>query len=97
VVPVKLGAIGQAVANAALAQQCRVHLKGIVLNCIHPCTAEDQAHWAPPDLITRLTGLPVLGTLPHLPDPTQLAALAHVASNLDLEHLLPLGLPVLNR
>ncbi|MGL5058815.1 MAG: dethiobiotin synthase, partial [Microcoleus sp.] len=33
VVPVKLGAIGQAVANVALARQTNVNLRGIVLNC----------------------------------------------------------------
>ncbi|MBD0263750.1 MAG: ATP-dependent dethiobiotin synthetase BioD, partial [Tolypothrix sp. Co-bin9] len=38
VVPVKLGAIGQAVANVALAKQSRVHLVGIVLNCVEPRT-----------------------------------------------------------
>ncbi|HEY9909721.1 MAG TPA: dethiobiotin synthase [Thermosynechococcaceae cyanobacterium] len=90
VVPVRLGAIGQAVAHAALAQQCRVHLKGIVLNCVQPCTQEEIADLAPADLIRSLTHLPVLGLLPHLPDPGDLDKLAQVASNLDLERLLPL-------
>ena len=96
VVPVQLGAIGQAVANAALAQQCRVHLKGIVLNCVHPCTPEQQAQWTPPDLIQSLTSLPILGTIPHLSNPTHLPRLAQVASDLDLERLLPLGMPVVS-
>lgn len=94
VVPVKLGAIGQAVANAALAATCRVHVKGIVLNCVKPCTPEEQAHWTPPDLIQSLTNLPILGTLPHLSDPMDLQRLAQAASDLDLERLLPLGMPV---
>jgi dethiobiotin synthetase len=92
VVPVKLGAIGQAVANVALARQTRVHLKGIVLNCVEPCTAEDIEQWASADLIQSLTRIPVLGLMPHLADPTDLAQLAQVASNLTLERLLPVPL-----
>ena len=93
VVPVKLGAIGQAVANVALARQTRVHLKGIVLNCVEPCTQEDIDHWASADLIQSLTQTPVLGVMPHLADPMNLAQLAQAASNLTLERLLavPLG------
>ncbi|MGA7937676.1 MAG: dethiobiotin synthase [Kovacikia sp.] len=90
VVPVKLGAIGQAVANVALARMSRVHLKGIVLNCVRPCSEEDIANWAPADLIRSLTGVPILGLIPHLPDPIDLDKLAQVASNLDLERLIPL-------
>jgi dethiobiotin synthetase len=89
VVPVKLGAIGQAVANVALAKLCRVHLKGIVLNCVQACSETDVDNWAPADLIQSLTGVPVLGLIPHLPDPTDLDKLAQVASNLDLEQILP--------
>ncbi len=91
VVPVKLGAIGQAVANVALARQTRVHLKGIVLNCVQPCSAEAIAQWAPADMIQRLTGVPVLGLLPYFSDRMDLTALAQAASNLDLERLLPLA------
>lgn len=87
VVPVKLGAIGQAVANVALARQSRLQLKGIVLNCVQPCSAEAIASWAPKDLIESLTQVPVLGALPYLSNPTDLAKLAQVASNLDLEYL----------
>lgn len=94
VVPVKLGAIGQTVANVALARQCRVHLKGIVLNCAQPCTPEQQAQWAPVDLIQSLTSVPILGSIPHVADPTDLTRLVQVASDLDLERLLPLGLPI---
>lgn len=90
VVPVKLGAIAQAVANVALARQSKIYLKGIVLNCVQPCSTEQIADWAPQDLIQSLTHTPVLGTLPHLSDPTDLTKLAQVASNLDLERLIPL-------
>lgn len=91
VVPVKLGAIGQAVANVALAERSRVHLKGIVLNCITPVTADEVDQWANIALIETLTRLPVLGVLPHLEDPTNLNQLATIASDLALEKLLPLA------
>lgn len=90
VVPVKLGAIGQTVANVALARQTRVHLKGIVLNCVQPCTEQEIADWAPADLIRSLTNIPILGLIPHLSDPSDLNELAQAAANLDLECLLPL-------
>lgn len=89
VVPVRLGAIAQAVANVALARQSRVHLKGIVLSCVQPCTEQEIADWAPADLIQSLTQTPVLGCLPHVKDPTDLVELAQVASNLNLEQFLP--------
>lgn len=87
VVPVRLGAIAQAVANVALARQSRLNLKGIVLNCVQPCTTEEMANWAPSGLIQSLTQTPVLGIIPHLSNPTDLLKLAQVASDLDLEHL----------
>lgn len=90
VVPVKLGAIGQAVANVALARQTRVHLKGIVLNCLHPCSNQEIENWAPAALIQSLTGVPVFGVLPHLHDRTNLDLLAQAASHLELERILPL-------
>jgi dethiobiotin synthetase len=89
VVPVKLGAIGQAVANVALAQQCRVYLKGIVLNCTQSLTQQEIDNWAPADLIQSLTNVPVLGLIPYLADPADLSKLAQVAAQLDLERLLP--------
>jgi dethiobiotin synthetase len=90
VVPVRLGAISQAVANVALARQTRVHLLGIVLNCVQPCHTAQIADWAPVQLIQSLTNVPVLGCVPHLDNPADLSQLAQVASNLDLERLLPL-------
>lgn len=88
VVPVKLGCIAQAVANVALARQCKVMLKGIVLNCVQPCSDTAIADWAPIDLIQSFTKIPVLGVLPHLQNRTDLDKLAQVASALDLERLL---------
>ncbi len=85
VVPVRLGAITQAVANVALARQSRVNLKGIVLNCVQPRSNAEIADWTPPDLIQSLTNTPVLGCLPYLDNPADLDKLAQVASALDLE------------
>ncbi|MGB3137511.1 MAG: ATP-dependent dethiobiotin synthetase BioD, partial [Nodosilinea sp.] len=89
VVPVRLGAIGQAVANVALARQSDIDLRGIVLNCTQPCSDSDAARWAPADLMTQLTQVPVLGTLPYLPSPESAEALAAAAAALDLEALAP--------
>ncbi len=91
VVPVKLGAIAQAVANVALARQENLALRGIVLNCNQPCDAEAIDCWAPASLITNLTQVPVLGVMPYLPNPEDPAALAAAATKLDLESLFPLA------
>jgi dethiobiotin synthetase len=68
VIPIKLGAISQAVANVALARQCKVKLRGIVLNCSQPVTAEEIDLWSPRNLIQSLTQVPVLGILPYFND-----------------------------
>jgi len=93
VIPVKLGAIAQAVANVALARQAKVQLRGLVLNCVQPCTLEDIENWAPAELIQSLTQVPVLGTMPYLQDPSDRAQLAQIASGLDLEQLSPYFCP----
>lgn len=89
IVPVRLGAIAAAVANVALARQARVNLKGIVLNCREPRTQAEIADWTPTELIESLTRVPILGVLPHLPQPTDLTALADAAAQLDLEAIMP--------
>lgn len=90
VVPVKLGAIAQAVANVALARSSHLDLRGIVLNCPEPRSPEECDRLAPADWIANLTQVPVLGTLPYQtkwnPAPS-LPALAQAAANLDLERL----------
>jgi dethiobiotin synthetase len=88
VVPVRLGAIGQAVANVALARHSGFNLRGIVLNCVQASSEQEIADWTPIHLIESLTQIPVLGILPHLDDPNDLAKLAQAASELDLERLL---------
>jgi dethiobiotin synthetase len=94
VVPVKLGAIGQVVANIALAERSNLRVQGIVRSCIKPCTDDELENWASQDLIETLTGLQVLGTLPYLEDPENVEVLAQVASGLDLELLLPKRLTI---
>lgn len=90
VVPVQPGAIAQAAAHVALAHCAKAYLKGIVLNCVQPCTEEQLMDWAAPRLIQSLTQKPVLGCLPHIADITDLSKLAQLASNLEIERLLPL-------
>lgn len=90
VVPIKLGSISQAVANVALARESGSKLKGIVLSCIQPLSQDEILDLAPQELIESLTRIPVLGTIPFLENPTDLDKLASVASNLDLEFILPL-------
>ncbi|MEM7553989.1 MAG: dethiobiotin synthase [Cyanobacteria bacterium P01_A01_bin.84] len=85
VLPVKLGAISQAVANIALARQSKIKIVGIVLNCTQPGMENQIQDLAPTDLIQSLTNIPVLGYLPYLENPSDLEKLAQVASNLDLE------------
>lgn len=89
VVPVKLGSIAAAVANVALAQQKKVMLKGIVLNCAQPCTQGQIDNWAPTELIESLTQMPVLGMLPYLKQIKDLEILAEAAAKLDLERIMP--------
>ncbi|MBD2133644.1 MULTISPECIES: dethiobiotin synthase [unclassified Sphaerospermopsis] len=88
VVPVRLGAIAQVVANVALARQAKINLRGIVLNCTQPRFDEEIADLTPPELIESFTHIPVLGCLPFLEDPNNLEQLAEVGSNLDWERLL---------
>lgn len=74
-------------ANVALARQSRLHLKGILLNAVQPCSSQDWQDWAPVDLIQSLTRKPVLGCIPYLDDPLDQAKLIKVASDLELEML----------
>ncbi|MEL7036914.1 MAG: dethiobiotin synthase [Cyanobacteria bacterium J06592_8] len=89
VVPVRLGAISQAVANVALARRMGVNLVGIVLNCVHPCTQQEIENWTPISMIESLTQIPILGTLPYLENPQDVEQLAQIAAHLNLELLFP--------
>ncbi|MEB3180203.1 MAG: dethiobiotin synthase [Nostocaceae cyanobacterium] len=90
VVPVKLGSISQAVANVALAKQCRVNLLGIILNCVKPCTEEEITDLTPITLIQSLTNTPILGCIPYQENISDMAELAKVGAHLDMERLIPM-------
>lgn len=89
VAPVRPGAVAQIVANVALARQCRLNLKGILLNAVHPCHPNDWEAWVPIDLIQSLTSKPVLGCLPHLSQPDNPDQLIQAVSDWQLEQLFP--------
>ncbi|MEM9266135.1 MAG: dethiobiotin synthase [Cyanobacteria bacterium P01_F01_bin.13] len=89
VVPVKLGAIAATVANVALARQQRLQLQGIVLNCTTPDAGANLHQLTPPDLISNLTRVPVLGVLPYFSAPTDLDQLSSAARELTLEAIMP--------
>jgi dethiobiotin synthetase len=89
VVPVRLGAIGQAIAQVALAQKAKVNLRGFILSCSEACSTEEVEQWTSIDLLESMTQQPVLGLLPHLSDPTDLKQLAQAAAQWNLETLLP--------
>ncbi|MDJ0691415.1 MAG: dethiobiotin synthase [Xenococcaceae cyanobacterium MO_188.B32] len=89
VVPVKLGAIAQAVANVALARSLNIELKGIILSCSQPETEQNIADLAPAELIQSLTQVPILGTIPFIDNLANKEKLAQTASHLDLELIFP--------
>ena len=92
VVPVKLGAIAQTVANVALARSLKIDLKGIILNCSQPETQETIEDFTPIDLIESLTQIPIIGTLPYIENIDNLAQrdrLAQAVQDWDLELILP--------
>ena len=89
VVPVRLGAIAQAVANVALARSLNIELKGIILSCSQPDFEENIADLAPAELIQSLTQAPVIGTIPFTSNLADKEKLAQIASHLDLELIFP--------
>jgi dethiobiotin synthetase len=88
VVPVRLGAISQAIANVALANLQKVKLRGIVLSCSQVYTTEEIEELAPPQMISRLASVPVLGILPYVNDLSDISQLSLAASELDIERIL---------
>jgi dethiobiotin synthetase len=88
VVPVKLGAIGQTIAQVALARQHRLNMLGLILSCPQDCTPEEIDRLTPKSLLESFTQIPVLGTLPHLgQDIEHLDRLAEYASDWQLNEL----------
>ena len=90
VVPVKLGAIAQAVANVALARSLKIDLRGIILSCISPLdNSTELEQLAPRNLIESLTQTSILGILPYIQDLRDRNKLATLASGWDVELILP--------
>lgn len=87
VVPVRLGGISQAIANVALANSCKVKLKGIVLSCSQVYSPTEIEEFTPPEMISRLASIPVLGILPYINDLNDISQLAQAASALDIERI----------
>ncbi len=85
VIPVRLGAIGQAVAQVALARQVGVPLRGLVLNEREPLTPEQRRDWAPVGLIQRLTGVPVVAEFPYVADTSDPVCLKRAALAVDAQ------------
>jgi len=88
VVPVGGNAIAQAVAHVALARQSRIHLKGIVLNCVQPAPEQQITDRVDVNLLRSLTQSPILGCIPHIVDTSDLDKLAYAVSELALENLM---------
>lgn len=88
VVPVRLGAMGQAVANLALAREKKLMIRGLIRNCLTPCTEVEIEQWANQTLLETLTHTPVIGTIPYL-EKAEIPNLAKAAASLQLEALLP--------
>ena len=89
VVPVKLGAIANVVANVALARSLKIDLKGVILNCTHPEALASIDDLTPIDLIQSLIQVPIVGTLPYIEDLNDTDRLGKIVSNWDIETILP--------
>jgi dethiobiotin synthetase len=89
VVGVKLGCLGQALAQTALARQAKVNLRGFVLSCAEPESQVCLEDWANIPLLEAMSQLPVLGVVPYLAEEQRrdLNVLAEAAAYLDLEKL----------
>ena len=89
VVPVKLGAIANTVANVALARSLKIDLRGIILNCSQLEATGRTEDLTPIDLIQSLTQMPVIGTLPYAKDWNNRDRIAGKVADWDLELILP--------
>lgn len=89
VVPIKLGAIANAVANVALARSLNIDLRGIILNCSQLEAIGRTEDLTPIDLIQSLTQIPIIGTLPYAKNWANSDRIAQKVANWDLELILP--------
>lgn len=89
VVPVRLGSLGQAIAQVSLARERKVHLQGIILSCGDRDAPGKIAELTPPDMLQRFTQIPVLGVMPYVENLADHQVLAAIAADWQLETLLP--------
>ncbi|ANV91620.1 dethiobiotin synthase [Picosynechococcus sp. PCC 8807] len=89
VVPVKLGSIGQAIAQVSLARERKVNLKGIILSCGTPEAMGQIEALTPPTMVQQFTQIPVLGVMPYAENLLDAQALAKVAAPWHLEQFIP--------
>ena len=89
VVPVKLGTIGQTIGQVSLARERNVPLQGLVLSCGTPDAYDQIEDLAPPAILEKFTGIPVIGTLPYVKDWSDRQWLAETVASWDLEKLWP--------
>ncbi len=87
VVPVKLGSIGQAIAQVSLARERKVNLKGIILSCGTPEAMGQIEALTPPTMLQQFTQIPVLGVMPYAENLFDAEALAKIAAHWHLEQL----------
>jgi dethiobiotin synthetase len=89
VVPVKLGSIGQAIAQVSLARERKVNLQGIILSCGYREAPGKIDDLTPPEMLQNLTQIPVLGVMPYVENLADHEVLAKIPSDWNLETLLP--------
>lgn len=89
VVPVRLGSIGQAIAQVSLARERKVNLKGIILSCDNPNVAAQLEELTPPVMVQQFTQVPVVGVMPYVKNLADHQVLAAIAAGWQLEMLFP--------
>ena len=89
VVPVQLGALGQTIANVALARESKIDLKGIILSAKTADAANQVHELTPPPILEAFTNIPVMGLLNPIHDWDDTQSLAQSLSSLHLEKLWP--------
>lgn len=85
VVPVRLGSIGQTIANIALARSSKIDVKGIVLSASTPEAVLQSQDLTPAGMLEQFTHIPVIGMLPPIQDWNNSQELSQAAAQLNLE------------
>ena len=87
VVPVRLGSIGQTIGQVSVARERKVNLKGIILSCGDPDSPSLVDELAPPEMIQRLTQVPLLGVMPYVEKMDSRQLLAKIVSDWNVDVL----------